>query len=63
MNRNIRELSKEIDVEFTQNMRILSKAAVTNHPLVRFSMARCMELYIGKKIDLELTNSLQKVFN
>jgi len=48
MNRNIRELSKEIDVEFGQNMRILSKAAVTNHPLVRFSMARCMELYIGK---------------
>ena len=60
---NISALSKDIDREFTQNMRILSKAAATNHPLVRFCMARCMELYIGKKIDMELSNSLKKIFN
>jgi len=59
----IKNTAKELDREFSQNMRILSKATTANHSLTTYCMSRYIELYIGKKINLELANSLYNVFN
>ena len=58
----IHKSKRDLDSEFSQNMRILSRAAATNHPLAKICISRYIEMHIQKKIDLELTNSFQKVF-
>ena len=58
----INKSSRDLDSEFSQNMRILSRAAATNHPLAKVCISRYLEMHIQKKIDLELANSFQKVF-
>ena len=54
--------TRNLDIEFAQNMRILSKAASTNHPVVKLCISHCIEMYIHEKLDAELTHSFQKVF-
>jgi len=55
--------AKALDHEFSQNLRILSKAvAATNHPLAKYCMSRYIELYIRQKVDVELIKSFHKVF-
>ena len=62
MNTVIRKSVKSMDIEFAQNLRILSKIATTNHAFVKYCISRNIELYIQKKIDMELANSFQKIF-
>ena len=62
MDRIIREPITKMDNKFAQDMRILSKAATTNHPLVKYCISRYIELYIQKKVDMQLTNSIYTIF-
>ena len=62
MNTIINESIKNIDSEFIHDMRILAKVATTNHPLVKNCIARYVEIYIQKKVDMELTKSIYKIF-
>jgi len=55
--------STNIDKEFVKDLHVLSKVARKNNPLVRNCISRLMELYIEKKVDLELNNSFQKILN
>jgi len=52
----------DVDREFAQNLRILSKVATTNHPWAKYFISRYVEMYIHKKINMELANSFSKVF-
>jgi len=53
---------KKMDDEFAQDLRILSKAAATNHPLAKYCLSRYIELHIQKKVNMELTASIYKTF-
>ena len=62
MNTIIGESIKKMDNDFIQDMRILSKVATVNHPLVKYCISRYVEIYIQKKVDVELTKSICKIF-
>jgi len=53
---------KNLDNNFVQDLRILSMAADTNHPFAKYCISRYIELYIQKKVDMELTKSIYKTF-
>ena len=62
MNTIVKRNVKEIDRDFAQNLRILSKVSFSNNYMAKYCTAKSIELYIRKKIDLELTNSFNKIF-
>jgi len=57
----LRERLVKLDNDFQQNMRVLSQAATTNHPLVRYCISHNMELYIQNKVDLVLAKSINQI--
>jgi hypothetical protein len=58
----IKEAQSGIDREFMQDMRILSKAAKTNHPLINRCISHYIELYAKEKVNMELNKSIRKIF-
>jgi hypothetical protein len=62
MNSLVNKTIQSIENEFSQDMRILSKVAATKHPMATFLISRYMELYIQKKVDMELTKYIYNIF-